>query len=124
MQAKKVLCGLLIASYTMAATVSADEVVGRSPDQTEGQAIGGATALLVGGAIAGSFGALCAGIVGVWSGGKIQESLGLSGERYHVRKENGALVDRRSPNYTFNIGEKVKLENGRVRPLNADQAAQ
>jgi len=124
MKVKKALCGLLIISYTLAANTNAGEVVGRNPDQTEGKILGGFTALLIGGAMAGPFGALGAGVIGAWSGGKAQASMGLSGERYQILTENAKVIDRRSPNHRFNIGDKVKIENGRPYPLNTNTSLQ
>ena len=118
MKAKRILvCGLLVVSYSVGSVTHAEEVVGRSPDRIGGQLTGGYVAFLVGGAAGGPLGAIAGGAIGAWVGGVAQESLGLAGERYQLKTESGELITLRSPNHRFELGDEVRIERGRPRPI-------
>lgn len=118
------LCGVLIAGYSLASVTHAEEVVGRNPDRTGGQLGGGVVAFLVGGAVGGPLGAFVAGAIGGWVGGEIQESMGWAGNRYQIRTASGGIVSLRSPNHRFALGDEVRIEKGRPRPVAAQLNAQ
>ena len=125
MQGKNtLLAALLVGAYSLAGASHAEEVVGRSPDRIGGQLSGGTAAFLVGGGLGGPVGALVGGAIGAWMGGHTQESLGLAGERYQLRTEEGETYTLRSPQHQFELGDQVRVEGGRPLPLTAHHSAQ
>lgn len=107
----------LILTYSSATFASPGEVIGRSPDNTGGRLLGGWSAFLIGGAAAGPFGALAGAMLGGWAGDKTQAATQQSGNRYLVKTVDGNVSQFRSPNHTFDIGEKVEIDGIRIRPL-------
>mgnify|MGYP007055197815 FL=1 len=114
---KKII--LLSAALPLAVSsfVMADKVVGQSTDKTAGKTLGGFSTFLIGGAAGGPVGAIVAGLAGAWAGGEIQEANNASGNTYQIRKTDGELVDLRSPNHTFAIGDEVIIQGIRPLPL-------
>jgi outer membrane lipoprotein SlyB len=107
---------LLVSSYS-----NADEVVQRVPDNSVGQVIGGWSSVLIGGVLGGPIGAIAGGLVGAWAGGGVQELSGTSGNSYLVKQENDEEVLIRSPNYTFQVGDKVKIVGLRAIPIETNE---
>ncbi len=110
---------LLAAVLPLAASsfVMADQIVGQSADKTVGKTLGGWSAFLMGGAAGGPVGAIVGGLAGAWAGGEIQEANDASGNTYQIRKADGELVDLRSPNHEFAIGDEVVIQGIRPLPL-------
>lgn len=94
----------------------AAEVIGHSDDNTGGQVTGGFTLFLIGGAAGGPLGAIAGGLMGAWAGGGTQQQVGLSGDRYTVRTEQGETHSFRSPNQQFQVGDQVDIVGIRLQP--------
>ena len=114
---KIVLCALL--PLAISSAVMADKVVDQSADNTAGKALGGWSAFVIGGAAGGPVGAIVAGLAGTWAGGEIQSASESSGNTYQIKKTNGEVVQLRSPNHEFAIGDKVIIQGIRPLPLMA-----
>jgi outer membrane lipoprotein SlyB len=112
---------LLIPMLLLSHQSNADEVVQRVPDNSVGQVIGGWSSVLIGGVLGGPIGAIAGGLAGAWAGGGVQELSGASGNSYVVKQENNTEVLIRSPNYTFEVGDKVKIVGLRVIPIETNE---
>ena len=106
----------LIASLTNFSAHSA-QVVKSLPDNMVGKGVGGTSSMLIGGAIAGPIGAAVAGIAGIFVGEQIQQTTGNSGNAYQVKLEDGTLATFRSPNFSFNVGDEVRVDGIRIYPV-------
>lgn len=114
---KNVIAFTLATSFSLSSiAVTADTIVESHVDNTGGRMIGGITAFLIGG-LAGPAGSLLALIPGAWVGENAQEGLGLSGQAYSIKKENGEIVRLRSPNHQFDLGDEVKIDGIRPKPI-------
>lgn len=92
------------------------EVIKALPDNTVGKGVGGTSTMLIGGAIAGPIGAAIGGIAGIFIGEQVQQSTGQSSQAYQVKLDDGSIETFRSPNYTFNVGDKVNVSGIRIYP--------
>jgi len=121
---KPIKASLLVLAILYASTtyVSADEVIGRAPDNTVGATLGGWTGFLVGGAGAGPFGAILGGlggaVVGTWAGINIQQSTNTSGTAYVVKAADNTEQVVRSPNKAWHAGEQVVISGNRLHAAN------
>jgi len=117
---KPIKASLLVLAILYATTtyVSADEVIGRAPDNTVGATLGGWTGFLVGGAGAGPFGAILGGFGGAWAGSNIQQSTNTSGTAYVVKTADNTEQVVRSPNKAWQAGEQVVISGNRLHAAN------
>ena len=111
----KIKSMLLVSILLVSSSSNADEVVKRV-----GQVIGGWSSVLIGGALGGPVGAIAGGLVGAWAGGNVQELSGKSGNSYVIKQENDTEVLIRSPNYSFEMGDKVKILGIRAVPIKSN----
>ncbi len=106
----------LVVVYSSATIADSGQVIGRTPDNTGGQLLGGWSVFLLGGAVGGPFGALAGGLVGALLGDQAQSATGLSGNAYLVQTQDGGTLRFRSPNHQFTEGDKVIIDGIRIRP--------
>ena len=116
----KIKSMLLISMLLVSSNSNADEVVQKVPDNSAGQVIGGWSSVLIGGVLGGPVGAIAGGLVGAWAGGGVQELSGTSGNSYVIKQEDDTELLIRSPNYTFNVGDKVRIVGLRAIPIKSN----
>jgi outer membrane lipoprotein SlyB len=117
----KIKSMLVVSMLLVSGSSNADEVVERVADNSVGQVIGGWSSVLIGGALGGPVGAIAGGFVGAWAGGNAQELSGKSGNSYVIKKKDDTEVLIRSPNYSFKMGDKVKIVGIRAIPIKSNK---
>lgn len=105
---------LFSAALFHASLASADVVIAEEADTLLGKTTGAWAGILVGGAAGGPLGALALGAIGAWSGGEVQETAGLNGTAYRVRREDGSETVVRSPNHQWAKGDRVEIAGNRL----------